>query len=105
ATARADVNGPREIRDAAINFNSLLATVTEQRDRVKAAAASDPLTGVTNKQQFHESLGIELKRAEREGTAVSLVCSTSTASARSTTRTAEASATRSSSAWPTGCAA
>ena len=73
AAARADENGPREIRDAAINFNSLLARVTEQRDRLTAAAASDPLTGVTNNQQFHESLGIELNRAQREGTAVSLV--------------------------------
>jgi diguanylate cyclase (GGDEF)-like protein len=61
------------MREAASSFNSLLAKVAEQRERLKAAAASDPLTGVTNNQQFHESLGIELKRAQREGTAVSLV--------------------------------
>jgi diguanylate cyclase (GGDEF)-like protein len=71
--ARADEKGPAELREAARSFNSLLAKVAEQRERLKAAAASDPLTGVTNNQQFHESLGIELKRAQRESTAVSLV--------------------------------
>jgi EAL domain-containing protein (putative c-di-GMP-specific phosphodiesterase class I) len=73
ATARADEDGPREVREAAAGFNSLLAKVTEQRERLAAAAASDPLTGVTNNQQFHESLGIELKRAQRDQAAVSLV--------------------------------
>jgi diguanylate cyclase (GGDEF)-like protein len=73
ATARADEDGPREVREAAAGFNSLLAKVTEQRERLAAAAASDPLTGVTNNQQFHESLGIELKRAQRNQAAVSLV--------------------------------
>ncbi|HKN93304.1 MAG TPA: EAL domain-containing protein [Thermoleophilaceae bacterium] len=73
SSARADENAPLEIRDAARSFNSFLAKVNEQRERLKAAAASDPLTGVTNNQQFHESLGIELKRAQRESTAVSLV--------------------------------
>ena len=73
ATARADEDGPREVREAAAGFNSLLAKVTEQRRRLAAAAASDPLTGVTNNQQFHESLGIELKRAQRNQAAVSLV--------------------------------
>lgn len=73
ASARADETGPLEIRDAAMSFNSLIAKVTEQGERLKSAAASDPLTGVTNNQQFHESLGIELKRAERERASVSLV--------------------------------
>jgi diguanylate cyclase (GGDEF)-like protein len=73
AAARVDENGPSEIREAARSFNSLLAKVGEQRERLKAAAASDPLTGVTNNQQFHESLGVELKRAQRESRAVSLV--------------------------------
>ncbi|HEX6457423.1 MAG TPA: EAL domain-containing protein [Thermoleophilaceae bacterium] len=73
ASARADEKGPAEIREAARSFNAFLVKVAEQRERLKAAAASDPLTGVTNNQQFHESLGIELKRAERENTAVSLV--------------------------------
>ena len=73
ASARADERGPRELREAAATFNSLLAKVAEQRERLAAAAASDPLTGVTNNQQFHESLGIELKRAERDRAPVSLV--------------------------------
>jgi PleD family two-component response regulator len=55
------------LRGAARDFNQLLAKVAEQRERLKAAAAHDPLTGATNHQQFHESLGIELKRAQRDG--------------------------------------
>jgi diguanylate cyclase (GGDEF)-like protein len=73
ADVRADEDGPAEVRDAARSFNSMLAKFAEQRERLSAAAASDPLTGVTNNQQFHESLGVELKRAQREGTAVGLV--------------------------------
>lgn len=73
SAASAEERGPLEIREAARGFNALLAKVAEQRERLNAAAASDPLTGVTNNQQFHESLGIELKRAEREQGAVSLV--------------------------------
>jgi diguanylate cyclase (GGDEF)-like protein len=73
AAAQADEKGPKEIREAASNFNALLAKVTEQRERLKTAAAKDPLTGVTNNQQFHESLGVELNRAQREGAAVGLV--------------------------------
>jgi diguanylate cyclase (GGDEF)-like protein len=73
STARAEDRGPREIREAASSFNSMIGKVVEQRERLAAAAASDPLTGVTNNQQFHESLGAELKRAERERGPVSLV--------------------------------
>jgi diguanylate cyclase (GGDEF)-like protein len=70
---RADEDlGPRELREAARDFNELLAKVAEQRERLKAAAEHDPLTGATNHQQFHESLGVELKRAQRDGGPVSL---------------------------------
>ncbi|HEX4760666.1 MAG TPA: EAL domain-containing protein [Thermoleophilaceae bacterium] len=44
----------------------------QDRRRVSEAPASDPLTGATSIQQFHESLGIEFKRAQREGSALSL---------------------------------
>ncbi len=65
--------GPAELRAAARGMNVLLAKLADQRRRLEEAAASDPLTGATNNQQFHESLGVELKRAQRDGGAVSLV--------------------------------
>ncbi len=73
SAARADEHGPAELRDAAQSLNSLLETMGEQRDVLRDAAASDPLTGAVNAQRFHESLGIELKRAQREGLSVGLV--------------------------------
>jgi diguanylate cyclase (GGDEF)-like protein len=73
SAARADEHGPAELRDAAQSLNSLLETMVEQRDVLRDAAASDPLTGAVNAQHFHESLGIELKRAQREGVSVGLV--------------------------------
>jgi diguanylate cyclase (GGDEF)-like protein len=71
--ARADENGARELRAAATSLNILIEKVEEERERLDGATAGDPLTGVTSNQQLHEWLGMELKRAERERTAVSLV--------------------------------
>ena len=72
-SARAEVKGPAELRRAANNLNAMFETLIEQSDRLRDAAAIDPLTGAINGQQFHESLGIELKRAQREGKPVGLV--------------------------------
>ena len=69
-SARADGRRLKEIVDP---LNLLLDTLVEQTDRLRDAAALDPLTGAVNGHQFPQSLAIELKRAQREGTAVGLV--------------------------------
>jgi diguanylate cyclase (GGDEF)-like protein len=68
-----DDGGPAELRAAASRVNVLLSQLAHQRRRLEEAGASDALTGATNNQQFHDSFGVELKRAQRDGGAVSLV--------------------------------
>jgi diguanylate cyclase (GGDEF)-like protein len=68
--ARADERGPAELWQAARSLNALIETVV---DPPRDPSASDPLTGVLGTDQFHELLGIELKRAERERSSVGLV--------------------------------
>jgi diguanylate cyclase (GGDEF)-like protein len=70
-SARADEEGPAELREAARSLNGLLATLVDQHEALDEAI--DPLTGAITGQHFHESLGIELKRAQRDGLAVGLV--------------------------------
>ncbi len=70
ASARADERGPAELRRAARGLNELIETVLDQpRD----PAANDPLTGAAGVDQFHELLGAELKRADRDRSSVGLV--------------------------------
>jgi diguanylate cyclase (GGDEF)-like protein len=69
SAARATDEGPSEVRDAARSLNALLETLGSQQQ----ADVADPLTGAIAAQHFHEALGVELKRAQREGLTVGLV--------------------------------
>ena len=72
ASVRAEESGPAELRQAARGFNSVLAGIVDERARLQAAGVRDPLTGLMGNQRFHESLGAEIKRAQREDRPLSL---------------------------------
>jgi diguanylate cyclase (GGDEF)-like protein len=61
--ARVEADGPRELHDLAEGFNRMVTIVSHQRDRLKALAATDALTGLANHRHFHERLRNEFKRA------------------------------------------
>jgi diguanylate cyclase (GGDEF)-like protein len=69
SAARAVEQGPAELRDAARHLNALLDTLGTQPQ----PDLEDPLTGAIAAEHFHESLGVELKRAQRESLTVGLV--------------------------------
>ena len=71
--ARLEPPGVRELDEVAEGFNRMATIVGHQRDRLKALAATDPLTGLANHRHFHERLRSELLRAERGGGAVAVV--------------------------------
>ena len=66
----------------------LAVTNAEVHGRLRALAATDPLTGLANHRAFQERLAEEVARARRYGHPLALSCSTSTASSASTTATA-----------------
>jgi diguanylate cyclase (GGDEF)-like protein len=68
SAARVPADGPAELREAAESLNALLETLGAQPN-----ADADPLTGAIAARHFHEALGVELKRAQREGLTVGLV--------------------------------
>ncbi|HEY7629559.1 MAG TPA: EAL domain-containing protein [Thermoleophilaceae bacterium] len=64
----------RVVRDRAKGFNSLIEErAAEQRDLLAAEAGGEPLADVADNQQFLESLGVEINRAQRDKSPVSLV--------------------------------
>ncbi|MDP8943780.1 MAG: sensor domain-containing phosphodiesterase [Actinomycetota bacterium] len=71
--ARLEPSGVRETFELGEVFNRMATIVGHQRDRLKALAATDPLTGLANHRHFHERLRAELLRAERGGGAVAVV--------------------------------
>ncbi|HEY2600663.1 MAG TPA: EAL domain-containing protein [Thermoleophilaceae bacterium] len=73
ASALLDENGPRETREAARGVNALVAAVAEQREQLAVETPADPLTGDADNAQFLEAVGVELKRAQRDSAAMSLV--------------------------------
>ncbi|MEW6583168.1 MAG: diguanylate cyclase [Actinomycetota bacterium] len=54
-------------------FHREVARLTHGLARATAQAATDPLTGLLNHRAFHERLGQEVDRAQREGAPLSLV--------------------------------
>ncbi len=58
--------GGPEFRAAADDFDALAEAVAERERRLESNAATDPLTKVGSRHRFHETLQIELERAERE---------------------------------------
>ena len=71
--ARLPLDGPRELRELALGFNSAAEMIGEQRERLEALAGTDPLTGLANNRRFHETLERELERARREQGELALV--------------------------------
>ena len=71
--ARLPLDGPRELRELAVGFNSAAAMIGEQSARLEALAGTDPLTGLANNRRFHETLERELERARREQGELALV--------------------------------
>jgi len=69
SAARVAAGGPAELREAAESLNALLETLRAEPQ----PDVADPLTGAIAAQHFHEALGVELKRAQREGLTVGLV--------------------------------
>ena len=55
-TARVMPSGAGEIRTLVGGFNDMATLVEAQRDRLKALAESDPLTGLANHRRFHQAL-------------------------------------------------
>ncbi|MEA2448307.1 MAG: hypothetical protein QOG63_239, partial [Thermoleophilaceae bacterium] len=67
--ARVSLRGAREVASVAGRLGVVAARMAD----LDAQAATDPLTAVGNRRSFQTSLLTELKRATREGAAVSLV--------------------------------
>jgi diguanylate cyclase (GGDEF)-like protein len=65
--------GARELREVSDGFNRMVGMVDDQRTRLEALAATDPLTGLANHRGFHETLDIELRRAQRQQGVLALV--------------------------------
>lgn len=71
--ARLEPSGARELHDLAHGFNRMATIVGHQRERLKALAATDLLTGVANHRHFHEQMRAHLKRSEYTRSPVSVV--------------------------------
>lgn len=66
--ARAQPEGAPEIAHASERFNRMAARLVEREERHEADAAKDPLTGLANAHRLDEMMGVEIKRAQRDGT-------------------------------------
>ena len=66
--ARADLDAPPEIARAGERFNTMTARLVEREEKLEADAARDPLTGLANSHRLEETVAIEIKRAQRDGT-------------------------------------
>ncbi|HEX8856732.1 MAG TPA: EAL domain-containing protein [Thermoleophilaceae bacterium] len=71
--ARAAVEGPAEIVAVTGRVNDLLQAQVESTANAEKAENTDYLTGAASNRQFQETLGIEIKRAQREQNSVGLV--------------------------------
>ncbi len=52
---------------------ALLFLISRQQTRLRGLAWTDPLTGLANHRGFHEQLRLDLSRAQRDGSSVTLV--------------------------------
>ncbi|MBA2636927.1 MAG: diguanylate cyclase [Solirubrobacterales bacterium] len=66
-------HGARELRDVSEGFMHMAQLVDDQRQRLEALAATDPLTGLANHRHFHEALEAELSRARRDGSSLAVI--------------------------------
>jgi diguanylate cyclase (GGDEF)-like protein len=64
---------PRELRQLASNFNSLMREVEESRAALVERSLRDPLTGLFNRRQFDAVLRREVERAARYGRPLSVL--------------------------------
>ena len=69
ATGGPDVKGPRELADVASEVDRLAATLADLANQ----AATDPLTGTSNRRAFDAALSLELARAKRHDGSLALV--------------------------------
>ncbi len=67
------VSGRDEIGEFAEAFNHMITALKESREHMMEQSTSDFLTGLSNHMHFHESLEIELERAERYNRPVCLL--------------------------------
>ena len=70
---RVQSGGAKELRDVMDGFNDMAAMVEQNRAHLEAVAGTDPLTGLADHGHFHEALGNELARAQRERLTVAVV--------------------------------
>ena len=72
-SARITPVGAREFRDVAHTFNRTVTFLGHQRERLKELAATDPLTGLANHRQLHETLRSEMERVPKDGGSLAVV--------------------------------
>jgi diguanylate cyclase (GGDEF)-like protein len=70
--ARLVSDGALELCEVQQGFNQMATIVGHQRERLKEAAATDPLTGLANHRHFHERLRAVLQDARETGQPVAI---------------------------------
>jgi diguanylate cyclase (GGDEF)-like protein len=65
--ARLGADGAKELSEVQQGFNRMATIVGHQRERLKLAAATDSLTGLSNHRHFHERLRADLEAARNSG--------------------------------------